>query len=307
LKAGESERLPINGVIVIDKPAGVTSARVVAAVKRWLKGAKVGHTGTLDPMATGVLVCTVGAATRLSRFFLAAPKTYRATCRLGEETDTQDAEGQIIATRPVTANEAQVRAVATRFQGAITQVPPVYSALKHQGVPLYRLARAGKAVAKPPRPVTVYRLAVLAVDLPRVMLEMDCSAGTYVRTLCADLGAALGCGAHLTALRRTACAGFTLQDAVSPEVLENMVRRGRLSERIIDMNAALRHMARETAAPALARRIANGGRLTAADIPPPAGHEALKVVDQRQRLLAVITFDPETRQYDYVCVMPNQP
>lgn len=297
----------MNGVIVIDKPAGVTSARVVATVKRCLKGVKVGHTGTLDPAATGVLVCTVGAATRLSRFFLAAPKTYRATCRLGVETDTQDAEGQITARRPVTVDEARVRTATARFQGAITQVPPVFSALKHRGVPLYRLARAGRAVAKPSRRVTVYRLTVLAVDLPQVMLEVACSAGTYVRTLCADLGTALGCGGHMNALRRTACAGFTLADAVSLETLETLARQGRIAERIIDMNAALRQMAEVTAPPALARRIANGGRLGAADIPPPAGEEALKVVDHRQRLLAVVTFDPDTRHYDYVCVMPHQP
>lgn len=297
----------LNGVMVIDKPAGVTSARVVATVKRILKGTKVGHTGTLDPAATGVLVCTVGAATRLSRFFLAAPKTYRATCRLGVDTDTQDAEGQVTATRPVTVDEDRVRAAAARFQGTITQVPPVFSALKHRGVPLYRLARAGKAVIKPPRPVTVYRLAVLAVNLPEVVLEMDCSAGTYVRTLCADLGEALGCGGHMTALRRTGCAGFTLEDAVSLTTLEELAGQGRSAELVIDMNTALRQMTDVTATPALARRIANGGRLTAADIPPPVGQETLKVVDSRQRLLAVITLDPETQRYRYICVMPHQP
>ncbi|MEE4608972.1 MAG: tRNA pseudouridine(55) synthase TruB [Desulfobacteraceae bacterium] len=296
----------MDGVIVIDKPAGVTSARVVATVKRLLKGAKVGHTGTLDPAATGVLVCTMGRATRLARFFLAAPKTYRATCRLGADTDTQDAEGQVTATRPVTVNEAQVRTAAARFVGRITQVPPVFSALKHRGVPLYRLAREGKAVTKPPRPVTIYRLAVLAVDLPQVVLEIDCSAGTYVRTLCADLGAVLGCGGHLAGLRRTACAGFTLDEAVSLAELEDLVRHGRIAERIIDMNAALGQLEEVTANPTLARRIANGGRLTAVDIPPPVGEEALKVVDHRQRLLAVITFDPDTQRYDYVCVMPHQ-
>lgn len=296
----------MDGVIVIDKPAGVTSARVVATVKRLLKGAKVGHTGTLDPAATGVLVCTMGRATRLAQFFLAAPKTYRATCRLGVDTDTQDAEGQVTATRPVTVSETQVRTAAARFVGRITQVPPAFSALKHRGVPLYRLAREGKAVTKPPRPVTIHRLVVLAVDLPQVVVEIDCSAGTYVRTLCADLGAVLGCGGHLTALRRTACAGFTLKEAVSMAELEDLVGQGRIAERIIDMNAALRQMAEVPANPMLARRITDGGRLTAVDIPPPVGKEALKVVDHRQRLLAVITFDPDTQRYDYVCVMPHQ-
>lgn len=295
----------MDGVIVIDKPAGITSAQVVAAVKRCLKGTKVGHTGTLDPAATGVLVCTVGAATRLSRFFLAAPKTYRATCRLGEETDTQDAEGQVTATRPVTVNEARVRAAAARFEGRLTQVPPAFSALKHRGVPLYRLARDGKPVTKPPRPVTVYRLEVLSVDLPEVVLEVECSAGTYVRTLCADLGAALECGGHLTALQRTACAGFALEEALSLAELEDLGRQGRIAERIIDMNAALRQMPKVTASPPLAQRIAHGGRLTAADIAPPAGKGPLKVLDRRQRLLAVVTFDPGTQHYDYACVMPH--
>lgn len=162
-------------------------------------------------------------------------------------------------------------------------------------------------MAKPPRPVTVYRLTVQAVDLPRIDLEVACSAGTYVRTLCADLGADLGCGGHLSALRRTASAGFTLAEAVTLEEMEELARRGRIAEAIIDMNTALREMSGVTAAPALVQRIANGGRLTAADIPPPDEAGPFKVVDSRHRLLALITFDPQTRCYDYVCVMPHQP
>ncbi len=285
----------------------MTSARVVAAVKRCLGGAKVGHTGTLDPDATGVLVCTVNAATRLSRFFLTAAKTYRATLQLGVETDTQDAAGKIVATRPVTVNEQDVRAVAARFQGRIDQVPPVYSALKHRGVPLHRLARSGRPVTKPPRPVTIYRLDVLDVNLPRVGLEVVCSAGTYVRTLCADMGAALGCGGHLSTLRRTACGGFTLADAVTLETLEGLSREGRVGQRIVGMNEALREMAAVAVDAELAGWIGNGRRLTAAQIAPPAQGGPLKVLDRRARLLAVIEFNPETQFWEYALVVSIQP
>jgi tRNA pseudouridine55 synthase len=297
----------LDGLIVIDKPPAVTSARVVAVIKRCLGAAKAGHTGTLDPDATGVLVCTVNAATRLSRFFLAAPKTYRATLYLGVETDTQDAAGKVIARGAVTVGEGQVRDAARRFQGRIEQVPPIFSSLKHQGVPLYRLARSGRPVTKPPRPVTIYRLDVLDVELPRVTLEITCSAGTYVRTLCADMGAALGCGGHMADLRRTVSAGFTLAEAVTLEALENLGRQGRAAERLIDMTSALREMDAFTANPVLAGRIGHGQRLTAADIAPPAESGLLKVVDERNRLLAVIEFDPAAQRWDYACVMPYQP
>lgn len=290
-----------DGVIVVDKPPGVTSARVVAVVKRHLGARKVGHTGTLDPDATGVLVCCVNAATRLARFFLAGAKTYRAVLRLGVETRTQDGSGEIVAERPVTVDAAAVREAAGRFEGVLQQVPPVYSALKHRGVPLHRLARRGRPVVKEPRRVTVYRLTVEEVDLPRVALEVSCSAGTYVRTLCADIGAALGCGGHLAALRRTACAGFTLDDAVA---LDRLPADGGV---LIGMTEALRGMPAATADRVLAERIRNGQRLTLRDLPPPSGSGRLKIVDADRRLLAVVTYDKDAEGYAYDCVIPRQP
>ena len=300
--------MPLDGVVVIDKPAAMTSARVVAVVKRCLAARKVGHAGTLDPDATGVLLCCIGAATRLARFLMQRPKAYAATLILGVDTTTQDSAGRVTAIRCLGGVTAEgIRRAASRFEGTIEQVPPVYSALKHQGVPLYRLARSGRPVSKPPRPVTIHRLKVMEVALPRVRLEVVCSAGTYVRTLCADLGRELGCGGHMSALRRTASAGFSLDEAVDLDTFEALCRGGRAGERIVPMNRALRDMATLTADTDLARRIGDGQRLTPRDIGPPPDRGPIKVVDGNDRLLAIIEFDNAASRYDYACVLHHQP
>lgn len=205
-----------HGVVVIDKPAGWTSHDVVAKSRGVLGTRKVGHSGTLDPDATGVLVLGVGRATRLLRYLTDLPKSYIGEIVLGVETSTLDAAGEVVATHDMSGvTEAEVRAATGPLTGAIEQIPPMVSAVKIDGKRLHELAREGKEVDRPPRPVVVHRFDVEPVaGEPGVWrCEVDCSSGTYVRTLAADLGAALGGGAHLRALRRTAVGGFTLAEA----------------------------------------------------------------------------------------------
>ena len=220
-------RRPVNGILLLDKPVGWTSNAALQAVKRLYRAAKAGHTGSLDPLASGLLPICLGEATKLSGFLLNADKTYRFTCRLGVSTATGDAEGEVIATWPVGSLSREViEAVLRRFTGVIQQVPPMYSALKRDGQPLYKLARQGIEVERKPREVTVHELWLLRLDGEELECELRCSKGTYVRTLAADLGAALGCGAHITALRRTAVEPYEAVKMVTLETLRERAEQG---------------------------------------------------------------------------------
>ncbi len=206
---------PVDGLLLIDKPAGMTSHDVVDSVRRRFHTRRVGHGGTLDPAATGLLILLLGSATRQASRLLGADKSYLATVRLGVSTDTQDAEGRVLETRPVGPVSLEVLEQAcTRFRGEIEQEIPAYSAVRIQGRRSYALARAGLPVPRRSRRVTIHRLQVLQLRLPDIDLEMICSKGTYVRTLCADLGRTLGFGGHLLKLRRTRIGPFTLEQAV---------------------------------------------------------------------------------------------
>jgi tRNA pseudouridine55 synthase len=201
----------MDGVLVIDKPSGPTSFDVVRQVRSLLKLKKVGHTGTLDPMATGVLPLCLGEATKVAGFITEGDKAYDATVRLGAETDTQDAQGQVTAQAPVPPlTPALLESALARFRGSFDQVPPMYSAVKVAGKRLYELARAGEEVERAARHVTVYELVLRDYSADRLQLSVRCSKGFFVRTLAFDLGRALGCGAHLEALRRTHSGPFTL-------------------------------------------------------------------------------------------------
>ena len=299
----------LNGVVVVDKPEGLSSAQVVARVKALFGARKAGHTGTLDPFATGILVCCINRATRLSRFFLKGDKTYEAILRLGTQTDTQDATGAVTDSQPIegVTDEMVVR-VASRFTGTISQVPPVYSALKHEGTPLYKLARRGQAVEKPARSVRIDRLEILDMHLPDVRFSVSCSAGTYIRTLCADMGVALGCGGHLKTLRRTASCGFGLEDAWSLDRLQERKEKGSLETAVVGMRDALHFIPEVVAEKELARSIRNGRKLAADDFPirPMASSAGLsKVVDSSGRLIAVLEAPPGTDSYIYCCVFPE--
>ena len=207
-----------SGIVVIDKPAGWTSMDVCAKLRGILKERRIGHGGTLDPMATGVLPVFAGNATKAVEFAEKGDKEYIAGLRLGVETNTQDVTGEILETRPVAADRADLEGVLPRFTGPIAQIPPMFSAIKRDGKKLYELARAGKEVQRDPRPVTIHALEILEqTSGAGYLLRVRCSKGTYVRTLCHDIGQALGCGGCMSSLRRTMAAGFTLEDAVTLE------------------------------------------------------------------------------------------
>jgi len=211
----------MNGLLVLDKPEGITSHDAVRIVRRLCKTRKVGHSGTLDPMATGVLLVAVGEGTRLLQFLVVEDKTYRATLRLGEVTDTQDREGTVLERRPVdNVTQETLDEVFKKFSGRINQTPPMYSALKQDGVPLHRLARMGVEVERTSRQIDIQRLEICDVDLPYVTFEVECSKGTYIRTLAHDIGMALGTGACLVSLRRLRNGSFEVKDALTIESLE---------------------------------------------------------------------------------------
>jgi tRNA pseudouridine55 synthase len=226
---GKPRGARVDGVLLLDKPPGLTSNRALQTARRLLDAAKAGHTGTLDPMATGLLPLTFGEATKFSADLLDADKTYHATLTLGVTTTTGDAEGDVTGTRAVEATDQAIEAVLPRFVGRIEQVPPMYSALKRDGRPLYQLARAGVEVERLPREIVVNRLVVMEREGATLTVEVDCSKGTYVRVLAEDIGRALGCGAHLTALRRTRVGQLTLAGATTLAALEAMPLGDRLA------------------------------------------------------------------------------
>ncbi|SFL82302.1 tRNA pseudouridine(55) synthase TruB [Marinobacter zhejiangensis] len=218
----------VNGILVIDKPQGVTSNGILQQVKRLYGAAKAGHTGALDPLATGVLPLCFGEATKFSQLMLDSDKAYITTARLGVRTETGDSEGAVVDEQPVPAglNAEILEPILDTFRGNIEQVPSMYSALKHNGRPLYEYARQGIEIERPARPVTIYELTLLDVRENEMDLAVKCTKGTYIRSLVEDIGDALGCGAHVTVLRRTLAAGFTLEDCHSIEQLESMREEG---------------------------------------------------------------------------------
>ncbi|PKF70176.1 tRNA pseudouridine(55) synthase TruB [Pseudomonas fluvialis] len=213
-------RRQVNGVLVLDKPRGMSSNQALQKVRWLLNAEKAGHTGSLDPLATGVLPLCFGEATKFSQYLLDADKGYETLAQLGVTTTTGDAEGEVLERRPVALTAEQIEAALQGFRGPIQQIPPMYSALKKDGQPLYKLARAGEVVEREARSVTIARLELLAWQGEQLRLAVDCSKGTYIRTLVEDLGQQLGCGAHVAELRRTQAGPFSLAQAVSLEALE---------------------------------------------------------------------------------------
>lgn len=210
----------IDGVLLLDKPSGISSNQALQQAKRLLQAAKAGHTGSLDPLATGLLPLCFGEATKFSHFLLDADKSYRACIKLGITTTTGDAEGEVVHVLPVSLIREQIEAVLTRFMGEIAQVPPMYSALKHQGKPLYAYARDGVEVDRKARNVTIHAIKLERFEQDELEIMVSCSKGTYIRTLAEDIGNTLGCGGHLIGLRRLSTGHFELQDAFTLEQLE---------------------------------------------------------------------------------------
>ncbi|ATB46520.1 tRNA pseudouridine(55) synthase TruB [Corallococcus macrosporus] len=274
----------MDGVLVIDKPTGPTSFDVVRQVRSLLRIKKVGHTGTLDPLATGVLPLCLGEATKVAGFITEGDKAYDATVRLGAETDTLDAEGQVTAQAPVPAlTPALIEAALARFRGTFDQVPPMYSAVKVGGKRLYELARAGEEVERAARQVTVYELVLRDFSAERLQLSVRCSKGFFVRTLAQDVGRALGCGAHLEALRRTSSGPFSLTQALPLADLPDLLKAGTLAGRLMSMSQALVDLPEVRVSAADAKRVSHG-----VPVEVPAGNAGrVRVMGPDDALLAV--------------------
>ena len=255
-----------NGILVIDKPAGWTSMDVCAKLRGILRVKRIGHAGTLDPMATGVLPVFVGRGTRAVEFASESEKEYVAGLKLGVITNTQDTSGQVLEERPVTVTRADLEAVLDRFRGPIEQIPPMYSAIKINGKKLYELARKGREVERKPRPVTIHALTIEAQSGPAdYVLRVRCSKGTYVRTLCHDIGAALGCGGTMSSLRRTMAAGFDLSRSVT---LEQVQQAEDPSALLLPVDAYFSHFPALTLPEEEERKVRNGMTLVRPELAP---------------------------------------
>lgn len=253
----------MDGVLNINKPSGMTSHDVVERVRKILREKRIGHTGTLDPLATGVLVLCVGRATRIAQYLEAGEKEYRAVMRLGVTTDTLDADGQIRETRPYAAPDRhRIREVLQGFSGPIMQRPPAYSAVKVAGVPSYKLAREGKAELLKPRPVTIFNIELTAFEDPMISLMVHCSKGVYIRTLCAEIGDALGMGAHLIGLERTRSGGFSIDRALTLNGLQVMMTAGTVEQAITPIDNALAAFPAVAISDEDAERVLHGNRIS---------------------------------------------
>lgn len=286
-------RREVHGVLLLDKPLGLSSNDALVRAKRMLRALKAGHTGTLDPLATGLLPLCFGEATKFSQDLLEADKTYEAVVRLGIRTATGDAEGEVIAERAVTCDADALRAAIARFTGEIEQVPPMHSALKKDGKPLYEYARAGQTVERAARRVTIHEIALLDCGLPQAptfTMRVTCSKGTYIRTLAEDIGEALGCGAHLTGLRRTAVGDLSLDGAVTLEQIDAHDDAARPAM-LAPVDALLQRCAPVTLDEAAAGRFLQGQRIAQRDLPAGTalaeGELARVYGGEPQRLLGV--------------------
>ena len=265
-KPRSAPRRRVDGVLLLDKASGMTSNDALQKARRLYNAAKAGHTGTLDPLATGLLPLCFGEATKFAGELLNADKTYVAGVQLGTTTDTADADGSVLETRPVEVSETQLREVLLRFVGEIDQVPPMHSALKRDGKPLYEYARAGIEVERQARRVTIAEIVLLGFAGTRFDIEVSCSKGTYIRTLAADIGAALGCGAHLAALRRTRIGDLRLDGAVTLIDLEGLAPERR-DARLAPTDALLADLPRVDLAEADAGRVRHGQGVRREDAP----------------------------------------
>ncbi len=285
-----------DGIILIDKQEGKTSFDVVKAIRRLLKIKKVGHAGTLDPFATGLLIILLGQGTKLSNYLMAGDKAYQATMRLGVETDTQDLTGRVVKRCLVPEFEPEsIGKVALRFVGEIEQVPPLFSAVNYRGKRAYELARKGIKMDLQKRRVKVHSLAITSVHLPDVTMEVTCSRGTYVRSLAADLGKELGPGAHLKSLRRLCSGPFSVKDALSLENVEHLSRDRLVPQRIIPLHEALPDMKQAKVDSRMAQRIRNGhqpGCEEVAMVDLPRSFEGYMKLVEGEGLVAIAKVHP---------------
>lgn len=283
----------ISGVLVVDKPVGLTSHDVVQVIRKGTNIRRAGHTGTLDPRASGVLVVLLGPAVRLSEYVSASDKRYQAVIRLGASTDTYDAEGTIVSTSPVTVSEEQFETALQSFVGEISQVPPPYSAVKVKGRKAYEMARAGEEVNLAPRIINVYNLELLEWASPEAVIDVYCSSGTYVRSLAHDLGEMLGCGAHLVGLRRTKSGRFTLRDAIPLRKLREAFEAGNWYQYLIPAAEALTEWPAVELTHEQMEVVRHGHR-----IPAEAGLGMMaRGISEQGELIALLEFDGETNEW----------
>ncbi|MGL5287068.1 tRNA pseudouridine synthase B [Aeromonas sp. RU39B] len=266
----------VHGILLLDKPAGLTSNDVLQQVKRIYNAAKAGHTGALDPLATGMLPICLGEATKFSQFLLDADKRYQVTAKLGVRTDTSDADGAVVSTRPVNVATGDIIEALDKFRGPIMQVPSMYSALKHNGRPLYEYAREGIEIEREARPITIYELKLISVEGDEIKMEVHCSKGTYIRSLVDDLGELLGCGAHVTALRRTQVAQYPYDRMLTLEQLECIFEHARaqtvpprehLDPLLLPMDTAVASLPEVNLQPAVAAYVNQGQAVQVAGAP----------------------------------------
>lgn len=302
--ARRRQRAPqIDGILNIDKPYGITSMDVVRRVKRASGQRRVGHGGTLDPIATGVIPVCMGQATRLMEDVVGGTKTYLASIELGVSTDTYDAQGEVTERRdPSGVSLADIEAVLPAFTGDILQAPPMYSALKRQGKRLYDLARAGVEIEREPRPVTVHAITLREWKPPIVKLEIDCGKGFYVRSLAHDIGEALGCGAHMNALNRLRSGAFRVQDALTLDEVEERFACGDWREIVHSPDIALRNLRALIVGKPVEEMIRNGRFFDPGDAAgdahtPPKPSERCRAYSTDGRFLATLTFDPDLQQW----------
>lgn len=293
----------LNGIISIYKEAGYTSHDVVAKMRGICRQKKIGHTGTLDPQATGVLPVCLGSGTKLCDMLTDKDKEYKAVMLLGVTTDTQDTTGQVLSEKAVTVTEEQVRQACMSFLGRYKQVPPMYSALKVNGKKLYELAREGKEVERKAREVEIFNLQILSVKMPRVEFLVHCSKGTYIRTLCADIGEKLGCGACMESLLRTKVGGFSLEHSVTLAQLEALRDEGQLDSVLFPVEKAFEQTAFLTVKEEFARLLQNGNPLFVQQLSEerkePAG-EWVRMYSPEGRFMAVYTYDEQKGRYQPV-------
>jgi len=282
-------------IVNLNKPKDITSQDGVTKVKKILRAKKAGHTGTLDPMATGVLLVCVNRATRLASFFSSLDKEYRAVMKLGESTDTQDAYGKILETcDDISIDRAQVESILKSYSGITLQEPPMFSALKHKGKPLYKLARKGIEIERKPREINISMIELLDFDLPYVTFRARCSKGTYIRTLCHDMGKKLGTGAHLYELERTAVGEFNISNSISPDELHGISKGESAGKSIHSMSDALSWLPELTVDDSLSSAISHGNPIKSLDISGELKTaEAIKIKSQDNKLLSIGKYLPD--------------
>lgn len=293
----------INGILNVYKEAGFTSHDVVAKLRGICRQKKIGHTGTLDPEAVGVLPVCLGSGTKLCDMLTDKSKEYEAVLLLGQVTDTQDVTGTVLEEHEVTVDEEQAVEAIRSFVGAYEQIPPMYSALKVNGKRLYELARAGKEVERKGRPVEIHSIEILSVSLPEITFRVACSKGTYIRTLCHDIGQKLGCGGTMKSLKRTRVGIFTIDGALKLSQLEELAAQGRLEEQVIPVEAMFTELPALTVKDAFARLIENGNAFypgqAEESVRTPDGGQ-VRVYDRKGRFYGIYAFSEEKERYQPV-------